>query len=399
MKSRTITALFLAMATLSAVQAATLPDGYTELDYVESTGTQYIDTDIYPKANTRVVCDFRFPSIPTASAYCGWGSSGGAEAFLFGADGKQNFTVFVSGNWKSSPTGVAVDTGRHVYDLAKGAMYLDGVLFSTTNTLGSTATSKQTMWLFGSRVEWTTSLTYPCSMAIHSCKMYEGATLVRDFVPCTDGNGRAGLYDTVNRKMYYNKASGADLAPGPEKSDNLTVAGQKLSGAACEIADVFPAYGITNGLAAGDSFVCVAPAAWTNAAQGTAATCAGYRVYTNGVLYAEGDTTSFSYVHPAVGGGRLVWLWDLSYKVTATAGAGGLVSPVEQWVPEGGTATVTATPDAPNVFAKWSGDVPNGEKYILPFTVPFNLIKGAALTIITFLIYKPLSPILHGKIK
>ena len=43
--------------------------------------------------------------------------------------------------------------------------------------------------------------------------------------------------------------------------------------------------------------------------------------------------------------------------------------------------------------------VPNGEKYILPFTIPFNLIKGAALTVITFLIYKPLSPILHGKIR
>lgn len=43
--------------------------------------------------------------------------------------------------------------------------------------------------------------------------------------------------------------------------------------------------------------------------------------------------------------------------------------------------------------------VPDGESYILPFTIPFNLIKGAVLTVITFLIYKPLSPILHGKIK
>ena len=41
--------------------------------------------------------------------------------------------------------------------------------------------------------------------------------------------------------------------------------------------------------------------------------------------------------------------------------------------------------------------VPNGGEYIVPFTVPFNLIKGTALTLITFAIYKPLSPILHGK--
>ena len=30
---------------------------------------------------------------------------------------------------------------------------------------------------------------------------------------------------------------------------------------------------------------------------------------------------------------------------------------------------------------------------------PKKLIKGAALTVVTFLIYKPLSPVLHGKIK
>ena len=41
----------------------------------------------------------------------------------------------------------------------------------------------------------------------------------------------------------------------------------------------------------------------------------------------------------------------------------------------------------------------NGSEYILPYTVPFNLIKGAVLTVITFLIYKPLSPLLHEKIR
>ena len=41
----------------------------------------------------------------------------------------------------------------------------------------------------------------------------------------------------------------------------------------------------------------------------------------------------------------------------------------------------------------------DGGKYIVPFTIPFNLIKGALLTLITFVIYKPLSPILHAKIR
>ena len=36
-------------------------------------------------------------------------------------------------------------------------------------------------------------------------------------------------------------------------------------------------------------------------------------------------------------------------------------------------------------------------KLLLLITGPFNLLKGIVLSVVTFLIYKPLSPILHGK--
>lgn len=38
-------------------------------------------------------------------------------------------------------------------------------------------------------------------------------------------------------------------------------------------------------------------------------------------------------------------------------------------------------------------------KMLLLITGPFNLIKGAVLSVITAIIYKPLSPILHGKVR
>jgi len=65
-----------------------------------------------------------------------------------------------------------------------------------------------------------------------------------------------------------------------------------------------------------------------------------------------------------------------------------------------GTVVMTVAAVMANLWILFPAfGVPNGPEYILPFTVPFNLIKGAALTVITFLIYKPLSPILHGKIR
>lgn len=65
-----------------------------------------------------------------------------------------------------------------------------------------------------------------------------------------------------------------------------------------------------------------------------------------------------------------------------------------------GILTMTGASVLANLYVLFPAfGIPNGGEYIIPFTVPFNLIKGAALTIITFLIYKPLSPILHDRIR
>ena len=39
-----------------AAAAGALPTGYTQVDYIESTGSQYIDTGYVHTANTRAVC-------------------------------------------------------------------------------------------------------------------------------------------------------------------------------------------------------------------------------------------------------------------------------------------------------------------------------------------------------
>ena len=49
-------------------------------------------------------------------------------------------------------------------------------------------------------------------------------------------------------------------------------------------------------------------------------------------------------------------------------------------------------------FANVAG-VDSEWKLLLLITGPFNLLKGAVLCVVTGLIYKPLSPLLHGKIK
>ena len=140
-----------------------------------------------------------------------------------------------------------------------------------------------------------------------------------------------------------------------------------------------PAYGSTNVLADGASFLCAAPEVWTNAACDTAAVCTGYKVYTNAFVYAEGVATNFTYVHPdCANGASLVWQWDAEYKTTATSTGTGTVSSAEQWTAHGDSVTVSATPGAGWAFHKWTGDVPPDVGAFAP-TISFAADRPRAL--------------------
>lgn len=53
----------------------------------------------------------------------------------------------------------------------------------------------------------------------------------------------------------------------------------------------------------------------------------------------------------------ITWLWRTEYRVVATAGTGGTVSPLaSEWLPAGTNITITAQPDAGFIFVGWAGD-------------------------------------------
>lgn len=50
-----------------------LPSGYTPLEYIKSSGTQYINTGFNPNQNTRVVVDVKPLSVTQAKTWCIFG--------------------------------------------------------------------------------------------------------------------------------------------------------------------------------------------------------------------------------------------------------------------------------------------------------------------------------------
>lgn len=190
-----------------------LPDEYQEVEYVQSTGTQYINTGIVPNSSTRMVIDVAFNDINTR-ARNGWGSSASAESFFFGVLGDNNyFLASVSSNYTYTYSNIKKDTNRHSFDISNSAIKIDGISCGTGN-IGNTATSTQTLYLFALHTEYQENNLYYQGAAekIYSCQIYESNVLVRDFVPCyRKSDNEIGLYDLVNGVFYTNQGTGTFL--------------------------------------------------------------------------------------------------------------------------------------------------------------------------------------------
>lgn len=191
---------------------ARLPDAYQEVEYIQSTGTQYIDTGIVPRNTTRLVYDFQRTTADKSTNYWhGWTSAGSQEVFCFGVNNTTGFVARVSSTFTTSFELDYTDLNRHVFDLMNGKQLFDGVQLGNT-TIGNTATSSQTIYLFARHIEWGAHIDGYTQEKCYSCQIYNGTTLVRDFIPCYRKSDNAiGLYDLANNKFYSNNGTGTFL--------------------------------------------------------------------------------------------------------------------------------------------------------------------------------------------
>ena len=284
---------------------ATVLEGYTGLKYIESTGTQWIDTMVVPNANTEIVTQYQLTAMPTDEhkgyVFGEWGNAGRLQ-FAHQANGKGFFGFGEQAGYDGSTVDLANDLDIHVVAYMNGVFTVDGNFKKELKTWGGAPVS---LWLFACNGNGSPSANSIGCLRIYSCQIYDGETLVRDFVPVLDANGKPGLLDVAQgrNEFYVNKAtSGDDFTPGP------VVNGIMVVGVPSAYGNPDPGYGLKEDLSPGTTCTFTAPAVWTNAEETVAATCIGYKVYTNDVVYVEGSGNSFTYEHPDCEmGAKLVW--------------------------------------------------------------------------------------------
>lgn len=203
-------------------QTSRLPDGYTELEYIQSSGTQYIKTDVLIDSDGKVDMDVEIPTEPTAQLFVfGVSVTGDNErygvTYLPGDKYWRNVHSTGDGSEANFPTKLKA-VGRHRIVKDGNRCTIDGITMSTTQR---TFTSSRPVFLFARNQEG--SPIHIASARLYSCKMYRKGALVREFIPCKNASGTVGLYDLVGKKFYTNAGTGVFIAgaeaPPPELLD------------------------------------------------------------------------------------------------------------------------------------------------------------------------------------
>ena len=187
-----------------------LPSGYKRLEYIQSTGTQYIDTGFKPNQNSRVVADFQLTASGVwQSVFGAWKyTSDYVDSFVFLATSSNFFRTDFGADRVSFSSSLST-LNRHIVDHNKTSVTLDS---TTVSHRSQTFSSSYNLNIFAGNTGGTASEF--AKMKLYSCKIYDNGTLIRDYIPCQTTAGEIGLWDDVNGVFYGNAGTGTFTA-GP----------------------------------------------------------------------------------------------------------------------------------------------------------------------------------------
>jgi len=186
-----------------------LPIGYKRLDYIQTSGTQYIDTGVVAKSGLSSVLNFEYTDV--ATTYSMLDARSGNNRFYLchcGRPSSTSYFYYGYGSATQSSTTPVTNTRYFVEtSLASGSqsMKVNGTTIASGSD-SSTYNLGVNLYLFG--MNYSTPQ-YLAKAKLYCCKIKDGDTLVRDYVPCLDPTGTPCLFDKVSRTAFYNAGTGS----------------------------------------------------------------------------------------------------------------------------------------------------------------------------------------------
>lgn len=178
------------------------------LEYIESTGTQRIDTGFQANQDTRVVMHFQLTSTTEEQTpflarprseidsfgifhrSMGWDSDYGDSRQLF--SGNISITDEINVDCNKNVTTMNGEIITHPVQTFSTSVNLILLARNTNGTINQYASAK-----------------------LYSCQIYDNDTLIRDYWPAKDPDGAVCLYDKASKEYVYNDGTG-NFTAGPE---------------------------------------------------------------------------------------------------------------------------------------------------------------------------------------
>ena len=190
-----------------------LPEGYTRCEYLESTGTQYIDTGIYLSLDSGWEIDANISFVEKSMPL-------GCDSKL--EDNRLGFAMFT---WKNSrvcsdiidnvtravPSWLNSLNERHLYKHDKNNSYLDNELVKSEIVTEKSITS------FSIKIFKIINVSFirGSKCKIYYAKLFDNeSNMIWNGIPCLDNNNKPCMYDTVTGQTFYNQGTG-EFIVGP----------------------------------------------------------------------------------------------------------------------------------------------------------------------------------------
>ena len=186
-----------------------LPEEYQEVEYIESSGTQYIDTGYLMNQDGKIDITFTdLGSLGTShTIFCNDRTSGSDIVGLVVNDffvkfGSQTNAYNINNYQTNTKYNLTLDKSQLTLKTNETTTYQTSV---STNDFSST----KSLLLFAARTSADVIIQYS-TMRLFRTKLYSsGSTLVRNLIPCyRKADNEIGLYDLVSNTFFTNAGTG-----------------------------------------------------------------------------------------------------------------------------------------------------------------------------------------------
>lgn len=211
-----------------------LPNEYTEVEYIESNGTQYIDTEIYGTEKTRIDITYEYNQNATSKVILGNRINNKESELLLGVEDNTLFIGYGNSGISNNNLNyvnydIPINNGTKYRVIINSGLYPSKFLkpkfnlklreiytsvnvnderFAVENIDTTTPfTTFKTLDVFGG---YTSQDNFELTSAkIYNLKIYNENTLQRDFIPCyRNSDGEIGFYDKVSQTFFGNLGTG-----------------------------------------------------------------------------------------------------------------------------------------------------------------------------------------------